>query len=139
MDKRDTFLIELQTTFDAYVRWASSEVTMYNRYASEPSDEDRPTKRDKYLRATRNPHLEELLVMSSIENGDLANIEKTIKRTADWLKNYEYNYALSNISTIRDIRRAIEQMHSIYKISFAYPDNAIKRTIQLRVDINKNK
>jgi hypothetical protein len=139
MNKRDTFLIELQTTFDSYIRWAVSEVSQYSRFAREASSEDGLEQRDKYNRATRNPHLEALLAMSAIEDGDLANLEKTIKRTADWLKSYEHNYVFNNQSAINKIRKAVEQMNSIYRISFAYPDNAIKRTVQLRIDINGKK
>jgi len=139
MNKRDTFLIELQTTFDSYIRWAVSEVSQYSRFAREASEEDGITQKDKYTRATRNPHLEALLAMSAIEDGDLANIEKTIKRTASWLKSYEQNYVFNNTSAINKIRKAVEQLCSIYHISSAYPDNAIKRTVQLRIDINGKK
>lgn len=137
MNKRDTFLIELQTTFDSYIRWAVSEVTQFSRFAVEASVEDGILKVDKNKRGARNYHLEELIAMSAIEDGELANIEKTIKRTAGWLKNYEQNYVFNNQSPINTIRKAVEQLCSIYRISFAYPDNAIKRTIQLRLDINK--
>lgn len=139
MNKRDTFLIELQVTFDAYIRWAVMEVGQYKRFAKEASEEDGIVKKDKNKRDNRNPHLEELIAMSAIEDGELCNIEKTIKRTAGWLKNYEYHYVFNNQSAINTIRKAVEQLCSIYRISFAYPDNAIKRTIQLRLDINKTK
>jgi hypothetical protein len=136
MNKRDMFLIELQTTFDSYVRWAVSEVTVYTKFAREASEEDNIVLKERYKRTDRNPHLEALLAMSAIEDGELVNIEKTIKRTASWLKSYEQNYVFNNQSNINKIRKAIEQLCSIYKISSAYPDNAIKRTVQLRIDIN---
>ena len=139
MNKRDTFLIELQATFDAYIRWAVSEVSLYTKFAREASEEDGLVKKDKYTRATRNPHLEALLAMSAIEDGELSNIEKTLKRTASWLKSYEQNYVFNNTSAINKIRKAVEQLCSIYHISMAYPDNAIKRTVQLRIDINGRK
>jgi hypothetical protein len=136
MNKRDMFLIELQTTFDSYVRWAVSEVTVYTKFAREASEEDNIVLKERYKRTDRNPHLEALLAMSAIEDGELVNIEKTIKRTASWLKSYEQNYVFNNQSNINKIRKAIEQLCSIYRISSAYPDNAIKRTVQLRIDIN---
>jgi hypothetical protein len=139
MNKRDTFLIELQTTFDAYTRWAVSEVSLYRKFAREASEEDGIVQKDKNTREKRNPHLEALIAVSAIEDGDLANLEKTIKRTADWLKSYEHNYVFNNQSSINKIRKAVEQMNSIYHISRAYPDNAIKRTVQLRIDINGTK
>lgn len=139
MEKRDTFLIEMQVTFDAYVKWAVSEVSQYTRYAIEASEGDGISKKEKRKRLGRNPHLEELISVSAIQDGDLANIEKTIKRTGNWMKDYERNYVFNNTSVINRIRKAIEQMDSIYRISFAYPDNAIKRTIQLRLDINAKK
>jgi hypothetical protein len=139
MNKRDTFLIELQTTFDSYIKWAVSEVSLYRKFAREASAEDGIEQRDKYNRPTKNPHLEALLTVSAIEDGDLVNIEKTIKRTAGWLKSYEHNYVFNNQSSINKIRKAVEQMNSIYHISMAYPDNAIKRTVQLRLDINGKK
>ena len=136
MNQRDMFLIELQTTFDSYVRWAVSEVTVYTKFAREASEEDNIVLKERYKRTDRNPHLEALLAMSAIEDGELVNIEKTIKRTASWLKSYEQNYVFNNQSNINKIRKAIEQLCSIYRISSAYPDNAIKRTVQLRIDIN---
>jgi hypothetical protein len=139
MDKRDTFLIELQTTFDSYIKWAVSEVSLYRKFAREASAQDGIEQRDKYNRPAKNPHLEALLAVSAIEDGDLANLERTIKRTADWLKSYEHNYVFNNQSSINKIRKAVEQMNSIYHISKAYPDNAIKRTVQLRIDINGTK
>jgi len=139
MNKRDTFLIELQSTFDAYIRWAVSEVSLYTKFAREASEEDGLTNKDKYSRATRNPHLEALLAVSAIEDGELVNIEKTLKRTSSWLKSYEQNYVFNNMSAINKIRKAVEQLCSIYRISMAYPDNAIKRTVQLRIDINGKK
>ena len=139
MNKRDTFLIELQSTFDAYVRWAVSEVSVYSRFAREASEEDGIADKDRAKRATRNPHLEALLSVSSIEDGELANIEKTLKRTASWMKSYERDYVFNNQSAINKIRKAVEQLCSIYRISSAYPDNAIKRTVQLRIDINGKK
>jgi hypothetical protein len=139
MNKRDTFLIELQVTFDSYIKWAVSEVSQYTRFAREASEEDGLAKKDKYVRATRNPHLEALLAVSAIEDGELVNIEKTLKRTAGWLKSYEQNYVFNNTSAINKIRKAVEQLCSIYHISMAYPDNAIKRTVQLRIDINGKK
>ena len=136
MNQRDMFLIELQTTFDSYVRWAVSEVTVYTKFAREASEEDNIVLKERYKRTDRNPHLEALLAMSAIEDGELVNIEKTIKRTASWLKSYEQIYVFNNQSNINKIRKAIEQLCSIYRISSAYPDNAIKRTVQLRIDIN---
>lgn len=136
MNQRDMFLIELQTTFDSYVRWAVSEVTVYTKFAREASEEDNIVLKERYKRTDRNPHLEALLAMSAIEDGELVNIEKTIKRTASWLKSYEQNYVFNNQSNINKIRKAIEQLCSIYRISSAYPENAIKRTVQLRIDIN---
>jgi len=136
MNKRDMFLIELQTTFDSYVRWAVSEVTVYTKFAREASEEDNIVLKERYKRTDRNPHLEALIAMSAIEDGELVNIEKTIKRTASWLKSYEQNYVFNNQSNINKIRKAIEQLCSIYRISSAYPENAIKRTVQLRIDIN---
>lgn len=136
MNKRDTFLIELQTTFDSYIKWAVTEVSLYKKFAREASAEDGIEQRDKYNRPTKNPHLEALLAVSAVEDGDLVNIEKTIKRTAGWLKSYEQNYVFNNTSAINKIRKAVEQLCSIYHISMAYPDNAIKRTVQLRLDIN---
>ena len=136
MNQRDMFLIELQTTFDSYVRWAVSEVTVYTKFAREASEEDNIVLKERYKRTDRNPHLEALLALSAIEDGELDNIEKTIKRTASWLKSYEQNYVFNNQSNINKIRKAIEQLCSIYRISSAYPDNAIKRTVQLRIDIN---
>jgi hypothetical protein len=59
-------------------------------------------------------------------------INVAISRTGHWLKDYQYKYALNNAATIGDIRKAIDQLGSIYKISFAYPDNATKRAIKLR-------
>jgi hypothetical protein len=139
MDKRDTFLIEMQVTFDSYVKWAVSEVSQYTRFAIEASEEDGVSKKERLKRTGRNVHLEGLIAVSAIEDGDLSNIEKTIKRTGNWMKDYERNYVFNNTSTINRIRKAIEQMASIYKISHAYPDNAIKRTVQLRLDINAKK
>ena len=139
MNKRDTFLIELQVTFDSYVKWAVSEVSQYTRFAIEATEEDGLVKKDRNKRSTRNPHLEALLSVSSIPDGDLANIEKAIQRTASWMKSYEQNYVFNNSSSINKIRKAVEQLNSIYKISFAYPDNAIKRTVQLRLDMNGKK
>ena len=136
MNQRDMFLIELQTTFDSYVRWAVSEVTVYTKFAREASEEDNIVLKERYKRTDRNPHLEALLAMSAIEDGELVNIEKTIKRTASWLKSYEQNYVFNNQSNINKIRKAIEQLCAIYRISSAYPENAIKRTVQLRIDIN---
>ena len=137
MNKRDTFLIELQVTFDAYVHWAVKEVSQYTRFAIDPSDSKGVDRKNQPTRMIRNPHLEELLAASSIQDGDLANIEKTIKRTANWMKSYENDYVFNNTSVINRIRKAIEQLCSIYRISSAYPDNAIKRAVQLRLDINK--
>jgi hypothetical protein len=139
MNKRDTFLIELQSTFDAYVKWAVSEVTVYTKFAREASQEDGIALKERYKRSDRNPHLEALLAMSAIEDGELVNIEKTLKRTASWLKSYERDYVFNNQSAINKIRKAVEQLCSIYRISSAYPDNAIKRTVQLRIDINGKK
>jgi hypothetical protein len=136
MNQRDIFLIELQTTFDSYVKWAVNEISVYTKFAREASEEDNIVLKERYKRTDRNPHLEALLAMSAIEDGELVNIEKTIKRTASWLKSYEQNYVFNNQSNINKIRKAIEQLCSIYKISSAYPDNAIKRTVQLRIDIN---
>jgi tRNA U34 5-carboxymethylaminomethyl modifying GTPase MnmE/TrmE len=137
MNKRDTVLIELQITFDAYVRCAVREVSHYTKYAIEVAREDGVVNKDKDRRTARNPHLEELLSVSAIEDADLANLEKAIKRTASWMKSYEHNYVFNNTSAINTIRKAIEQLASIYRISSAYPDNAIKRATQLRIDINK--
>jgi hypothetical protein len=50
MNKRDTFLIELQTTFDSYIKWAVSEVSLYKKFAKEASQEDGLEQRDKYNR-----------------------------------------------------------------------------------------
>jgi hypothetical protein len=139
MNKRDMVLIELQITFDAYVRCAVREMSQFTRYAIEAAREDGVITKERDRRSTRNPHLEELLAVSAIEDGDLANLEKALRRTAVWMKAYEQNYVFSNTSEINTIRKAIEQMGSIHKISFAYPDNAIKRAIKLRMDINGNK
>lgn len=139
MNKRDTFLIEMQVTFDSYVKWAVSEVSQYTRFAIEASEEDGLAKKDRLKRTNRNVHLEALINVSAIEDGDLANIERTIKRTGSWMRDYERNYVFNNTSTINRIRKAIEQMASIYQISHAYPENATKRAIQLRLDINGKK
>lgn len=139
MNKKDTFLIEMQMTFDAYVNWAMSEMAQYTRFAIEASEEDGIDKKERLKRLNRNPHLEGLIAASAIEGGDLSNIEKTIKRTGNWMKDYERNYVFNNTSTINTIRKAIEQMASIYQISHAYPENATKRTIKLRLDINNKK
>lgn len=138
MNKRDMVLIEIQITFDAYIRCAVREVSQFTRYAREVAREDGVVPKDSEKRMGRNPHLEELLSMSSIEDADLANLEKTLKRTAAWMKNYEYNYVFNNTSEINTIRKALEQLVSIHRISSAYPDNAIKRSIKLRMDINGN-
>lgn len=139
MNKRDTVLIELSITFDAYVSWAIREVSHFTKFMVDASREDGVISKDRDRRTARNPHLEELLSVSAIEDADLNNLEKTIKRTAAWMKNYEYNYVFNNTSTINTIRKAVEQLASIHRIATAYPDNAIKRAIQLRVDINKKK
>lgn len=139
MNKQDTFLLEMQNTFNAYVNWAMSEMAQYTRFAIEAAEEDGIDRKERLKRLNRNPHLEALLSVSTIENGDLTNIEKTIKRTGSWMKDYERNYVFNNTSTINRIRKAIEQLASIYQISHAYPDNAIKRTIKLRLDMNTHK
>jgi tRNA U34 5-carboxymethylaminomethyl modifying GTPase MnmE/TrmE len=131
-------LIELQITFDAYIRCAVREVSQFTRYAREVAREDGVVPKDGDKRKERNPHLEELLSMSAIEDAELENLEKTLKRTAAWMKNYEYNYVFNNTSEINTIRKALEQLVSIHRISSAYPDNAIKRSIKLRMDINGN-
>jgi hypothetical protein len=136
MNKREMVLIELQITFDAYVRCAIREVSQFTRYAREVAREDGVVPKDSDKRMGRNPHLEELLAVSAIEDADLENLEKTIKRTAAWMKNYEHNYVFNNTSEINTIRKAIEQLASIHRIGAAYPDNAIKRSIKLRMDIN---
>ena len=138
MNKRDMVLIELQITFDAYIRCAVREVSQFTRYAREVAREDGVVPKDSEKRTGRNPHLEELLSMSAIEDAELENLEKTLKRTAAWMKNYEYNYVFNNTSEINTIRKALEQLVSIHRISSAYPDNAIKRSIKLRMDINGN-
>ena len=138
MNKRDMVLIELQITFDAYIRCAVREVSQFTRYAREVAREDGVVPKDSEKRMGRNPHLEELLSMSAIEDAELENLEKTLKRTAAWMKNYEYNYVFNNTSEINTIRKALEQLVSIHRISSAYPDNAIKRSIKLRMDINGN-
>jgi hypothetical protein len=66
----------------------------------------------------------------------LAYQKFTNPRTAAWMKNYEHNYVFNNTSEINTIRKAIEQLASIHRIGAAYPDNAIKRSIKLRTDIN---
>ena len=139
MNKRDMVLIELQITFDAYIRCAVREVSQFTRYAREVAREDGVVPKDSEKRMGRNPHLEELLSMSAIEDAELENLEKTLKRTAAWMKNYEYNYVFNNTSEINTIRKALEQLVSIHRVSSAYPDNAIRRSIKLRMDINGNK
>jgi hypothetical protein len=139
MNKRDMVLIELQITFDAYIRCAVREVSQFTRYAREVAREDGVVPKDSEKRMGRNPHLEELLSMLAIEDAELENLEKTLKRTAAWMKNYEYNYVFNNTSEINTIRKALEQLVSIHRVSSAYPDNAIRRSIKLRMDINGNK
>jgi len=119
----------MQVTFDSYVKWAVSEVSQYTRFAIEASEEDGLAKKDRLKRTNRNVHLEALINVSAIEDGDLANIEKAIKRTGSWMRDYERNYVFNNTSTINRIRKAIEQLASIHQISHAYPDNATKRAV----------
>lgn len=130
MEKRDICLIEIETTFNMYCRWAYGEVSSQQKvYRKNGGSNCFDRDDDRFF---SNVFTEQLLAASEIPDADLNNINRAISRTAAWLKDYQYKYALNNASTIGDIRRAIEQLGSIYKISFAYPENATKRAIALR-------
>jgi hypothetical protein len=110
MDKRDKFLLELERTFNTYVRWAVDEM-------------DGPSAK---------PYVSHLMNASAIPDGNLAHINSAIKKTASWLKDFEYNHCVSNLDTIRQIRKTVEQLSSIYLVSSAHPDDAMRRAIRLR-------
>ncbi|CAB4131111.1 hypothetical protein UFOVP120_60 [uncultured Caudovirales phage] len=81
----------------------------------------------------RHRHLiEQLMVMSAIDNGDLSNLKRAVDRTARWVKDYQYNSPGVPSEQIADARRCIEQLSSIIHIGRAYPDKAASRAIKLR-------
>jgi hypothetical protein len=130
MNKRDIFLIELEATFNIYCRWAISELSGQKKKNKKNGGTDNFTDEDNLF--FDKTFVDQFLSVSEIPDADLNKINVAISRTGHWLKDYQYKYALNNAATIGDIRKAIDQLGSIYKISFAYPDNATKRAIKLR-------
>ena len=110
MTPKEKVLIEVETSFNEFINVIMSEFGQ--RFPQ--------TLRNQFMNA------------STIEDGDLNNLKRTIDRTVRWIKDYHYNSSAVPSEQIREARRAIEQLGSILHIGMAYPDKAATRAIKLR-------
>ena len=117
MKPYDKVLIEAETSFNIFVGIVLSEFN------------------PKYHQNL----IDQIMNASTIDDGDLRNLKRTMDRTVRWIKDYQYNSAGVPSEQIREARRAIEQLGSILHIGVAYPDKAALHAIKLRPKLVEKK
>jgi len=75
---------------------------------------------------------DQFIIASTIDDENLNNLKKTIRRTEKWLWNYQYGGMGFISEQIVESRKAIEQLVFILHIGQAYPGKAAAQAIKLR-------
>lgn len=110
MSPKDKMLIEVEVSFNEFVS------AIIKEFGS------------KLPQALRD----QFIIASTIDDENLNNLKKTIRRTEKWLWNYQYGGMGFVSEQIVESRKAIEQLVFILHIGQAYPGKAAARAIKLR-------